>query len=436
MGQGENMYMCEKCHQKVPATTQFKIERPPQVLCIQLKRFNMMGGKDGRPVTLARKLNISNHVRWANQKQIPVEYKLVSMINHVGASPNSGHYTSIAEGANGTFYRFDDASVIPTSLQNALNTSAYIIFYEMLKTSRNQILSVGNIGSKSKPDPSPAKNPDRKLIGPQLPSPSPTIAKISPSPRTIPSNSIKQSQSPLVKPRPKLITESSPNLLKPKKKCKVMPIKPYKEPPKPAEELEQKKVQYEKIDSMLSVPDSLSISSNIVECDHPKHVFTDTDSDNCEKTEKLLQLRVALVNFFPEGSLFKPGPKPRKFSKMMYENWKQHYPGESQDDLTVIYHSLYLFLDSLENTHSLSIKLGHYDRCHLQNKPVSKSGRIKWSKKMIEDVKISRDAALSKLAKEAEDEMMKPRSLTSYWKQEWHRLYPELDINFKRVETR
>ena len=208
------MYKCEKCHQKVPATTQFKIERPPQVLCIQLKRFNMMGGKDGRQVTLARKLNISNHVRWANQKQIPVEYKLVSMINHVGPSPNCGHYTSIAEGANGTFYRFDDASVSPTSLQNALNTSAYVIFYEMLKTSRNQILSVGNVGSKSKPDPSPAKVPDRKLIGPQLPSPSPTIAKISPSPRTIPSNPIKPGSSPLVKPRPKLITESSPNLLK------------------------------------------------------------------------------------------------------------------------------------------------------------------------------------------------------------------------------
>ena len=211
------MYKCEKCHQKVPATKQYKIERPPQVLCVQLKRFNMMGGKNGRPVTLARKLNISNHVRWANQKQIPVEYKLVSMINHVGPSPNCGHYTSIAEGANGTFYRFDDASVSATSLQNALNTSAYVIFYEMLKTTRNQILSAGNSGSKSKSDPSPAKVIERKVIGPQLPSPSPTIAKIPPSPRTIPSNPGKPSPSPSppVKPKPKLITESSPVLKKP-----------------------------------------------------------------------------------------------------------------------------------------------------------------------------------------------------------------------------
>lgn len=121
LGQGEDMYKCEKCHQKVPATKQYKIERPPLVLCIQLKRFNM-GGKDERHVTLARKLNISSHVRletrfsfrcWtylltffrcASAKNIPVEYELVSMINHVGPSPNCGHYTSIAEAANGTFY--------------------------------------------------------------------------------------------------------------------------------------------------------------------------------------------------------------------------------------------------------------------------------------------------------------------------------------------
>ena len=36
---------------------------------------------------------------------INVEYKLVSMINHVGPSPNYGHYASIAEAPNGTFYR-------------------------------------------------------------------------------------------------------------------------------------------------------------------------------------------------------------------------------------------------------------------------------------------------------------------------------------------
>jgi len=218
LGQGENMYKCEKCHQKVPATKQYKIERPPLVLCVQLKRFNMMGGKNGRPVTLARKLNITNHVRWAASKNIAIEYRLVSMINHVGPSPNCGHYTSIAEAANGTFYRFDDSCVNPTSLQNALNTSAYVIFYEMLKTTRNQIVNSSNNKTetvKSKIDQSvTSPAPERKIIGPQLPGPN--IAKIPPSPRTIPSSSPVASSKPtqglLVKPK---VISSSPVLKKP-----------------------------------------------------------------------------------------------------------------------------------------------------------------------------------------------------------------------------
>ena len=138
-------YKCDKCQEKVSARKEYKIERPPQVLCIQLKRFNATGSKNGRPVTLARKLNISNHVRGATH----IEYKLVSMINHLGPSSNCGHYTSIAEGENGTFYKFDDAFISPISIHDALNTSAYVIFYEMLKTSRTKILSSEN-SSRSK----------------------------------------------------------------------------------------------------------------------------------------------------------------------------------------------------------------------------------------------------------------------------------------------
>ena len=40
---------------------------------------------------------------WASSKN--VEYKLVSTINHVGPSPNCGHYTSVAEASDGMFYR-------------------------------------------------------------------------------------------------------------------------------------------------------------------------------------------------------------------------------------------------------------------------------------------------------------------------------------------
>jgi len=221
LGQGENMYRCEKCKQKVPATKQYKIERPPLVLCIQLKRFNLAGGKNGRPITLQRKLAISQHVRWAASRNIAVEYRLVSTINHVGPSPNCGHYTSIGEAGNGIFHMFDDSSVHPTSLQNALNSSAYVIFYEMMPKSKAAILTPpappainGNKISSSpllKPYTNGVeKSNSPKVIGPQLPSSKligPKIQQQPPSNR--PSLISEPSKSVKPVPTPKLILEPS-----------------------------------------------------------------------------------------------------------------------------------------------------------------------------------------------------------------------------------
>ena len=140
-------------------------------------------------------------------------------------------------------FRFDDASVSPTSLQNALNTSAYVIFYEMLKTTRNQIVSSAAASAEIKPKVTPAVSPagpERKVIGPQLPSPAPSVAKIPPSPRTIPSNP-KQGPSPLVKP--KVITESPIVKKPPPAPVKVGGLVPYDGDSDSDEELNKTKLK-------------------------------------------------------------------------------------------------------------------------------------------------------------------------------------------------
>lgn len=40
LGDGDeaSLYKCDKCHSRVQATKQFSVEKPPNVLCIQLKR--------------------------------------------------------------------------------------------------------------------------------------------------------------------------------------------------------------------------------------------------------------------------------------------------------------------------------------------------------------------------------------------------------------
>jgi hypothetical protein len=131
------MYKCEKCCVKVPAKKRSLIERPPAVLCIQLKRFSLLGGKISKPVQLSRMINLAQYINTGGTgaSTSDVQYKLVSMITHVGPSPNCGHYTAIGEAANGQFFQFDDSSVRPISVGQAMNTASYVVFYEMTKAS-------------------------------------------------------------------------------------------------------------------------------------------------------------------------------------------------------------------------------------------------------------------------------------------------------------
>jgi len=170
----EDAYKCEKCKQKVPAHKIYRIERPPLVLCIQLKRFNIMGGKNGRPVTLSKNLDITKFIRWATGCNLSFTYNITSLITHVGPSPNCGHYTAIGQAPNGTYYRFDDDCVNPTSVQNVLNNSAYVIFYEMTKSSRDRYVAamadVNNVSSPKTQNGAAANGKKSDVvIGPQLP---------------------------------------------------------------------------------------------------------------------------------------------------------------------------------------------------------------------------------------------------------------------------
>ena len=133
----DSMYKCEKCRVKVPAKKRSLIERPPAVLCIQLKRFSLLGGKISKPVQLSRMINLAQYINTGGTgaSTSDVQYKLVSMITHVGPSPNCGHYTAIGEAANGQFFQFDDSSVRPISVGQAMNTASYVVFYEMTKAS-------------------------------------------------------------------------------------------------------------------------------------------------------------------------------------------------------------------------------------------------------------------------------------------------------------
>ncbi|XP_012218375.1 ubiquitin carboxyl-terminal hydrolase 36 [Linepithema humile] len=134
-----NDYKCEACKRRVPATKQFTLERPPKVLCVQLKRFSVLGGKISRHIGFKQTIDMGPYL-WREPGESPKQltYKLMSMVTHMGPSVNCGHYTAVAQVSSGQYYTFDDSLVRPISLNNILSTNAYIMIFEMENYSQNQ----------------------------------------------------------------------------------------------------------------------------------------------------------------------------------------------------------------------------------------------------------------------------------------------------------
>jgi ubiquitin carboxyl-terminal hydrolase 36/42 len=123
-------YKCESCKKKVSATKRFSLERAPVVLCIQLKRFNAMMGKLGKQIQINMNLDLQKHLRSGDSNQ-NCNYRLVSLVTHLGGSANGGHYTAIGLAPNNNYYQFDDSCVSQISTESVLRTNAYLLFYEL-----------------------------------------------------------------------------------------------------------------------------------------------------------------------------------------------------------------------------------------------------------------------------------------------------------------
>ncbi|KAJ6640523.1 Ubiquitin carboxyl-terminal hydrolase 36 [Pseudolycoriella hygida] len=124
-------YTCESCKKKVSATKQFSLERAPVALCIQLKRFSGINGKISKHINISLDLDFSQYSS-RDTKNSQLKYRLVSMITHLGSTPQCGHYTAIGCSQDGSYYQFDDSSVRSMSVNSLLNTNPYIIFYELV----------------------------------------------------------------------------------------------------------------------------------------------------------------------------------------------------------------------------------------------------------------------------------------------------------------
>ena len=86
-----------------------------------------------------------------------------------------------------------------------------------------------------------------------------------------------------------------------------------------------------------------------------------------------------------------------------------------------------LIVDSQENTKTISMKIGRYDRAPqmLVQDTKNANGRINWSPAMIENIRSSREKALEIFSSNSNPGN---GSLSRYWRQEWEKIYPDLNI--------
>ncbi|SCU81490.1 LAFA_0C05292g1_1 [Lachancea sp. 'fantastica'] len=145
----------------VEAKKQTFIDKLPQVLLIQLKRFSFINNTDKSKIVnynaySGRVEKIRRRINYGHELTIPTEsiatnttlykpggstYKLIGVVYHHGLSPSSGHYTCDVFNENlGKWYRIDDISLQELDEMDAVSggeeendsRTAYILLYQKL----------------------------------------------------------------------------------------------------------------------------------------------------------------------------------------------------------------------------------------------------------------------------------------------------------------
>lgn len=165
--QNENAYKCPKCKKKGQATKRFSVHQPPNVVTIQLKRFefNRFSGKITKHIQFPENMDLRPYM--SDTTGARLMYKLNAVLVHLGYSCNSGHYFCFVRNSNNHWYRMDDERVAPVPVNQVLAQNAYILFY--VKTE----------AGVSKPVANGSLLPQKDVVV-RTPTPVPSAAKVTP----------------------------------------------------------------------------------------------------------------------------------------------------------------------------------------------------------------------------------------------------------------
>ncbi|XP_053621781.1 ubiquitin carboxyl-terminal hydrolase 37-like isoform X2 [Plodia interpunctella] len=134
---GDEKPTCSKCGVRRKCLKWFTVQKFPQILVIHLKRFSPTERFRGKLNVLVEfPLSNLDMGPYAANRQNAV-YNLYAVSNHSGTT-YSGHYTAYCKHPyTGDWHEYNDSRVSPIAARNVVSSEAYMLFYELQRTSHS-----------------------------------------------------------------------------------------------------------------------------------------------------------------------------------------------------------------------------------------------------------------------------------------------------------
>ena len=129
---GDNAWYNEKTKKKEPVNMSIQFWMLPEILVIDLKRFDSMSRKNNQLVDFPLDdLDLSRFIRGYNKESYV--YDLYGVCNHSGGTMG-GHYTAYVKTVDNKWFHFNDTQVNPvTNIKEIISPRAYCFFYRKKK---------------------------------------------------------------------------------------------------------------------------------------------------------------------------------------------------------------------------------------------------------------------------------------------------------------
>jgi ubiquitin C-terminal hydrolase len=124
----DNQWICDHCNIERRAFKYLLLQERP-ILIITLKRFTGESQKISTNVKFPiDNLSVPNLVNERNEECNTTRYNLFAVVNHLGVSSTSGHYTLYMRDDK-KWLKFDDENVVQIRKERVISSNAYTLVY-------------------------------------------------------------------------------------------------------------------------------------------------------------------------------------------------------------------------------------------------------------------------------------------------------------------